>query len=116
MAGAGYIAASKQIPLTEVKYGVEAIFILYTYLLRWKSSFCFYYIKPPNFFSMLFMLYVIYYIYTHVNEEFSNQRHLICGLVFKIFAFGSYAMCMQAWFFSSFCYFSSNILRKKQKS
>jgi hypothetical protein len=34
MAGAGYIAASKKIPLTEVNYGIEAVFILYTYLLR----------------------------------------------------------------------------------
>jgi hypothetical protein len=34
LAGAGYIAASKGVASNEVNYGVEAAFLLYTYLIR----------------------------------------------------------------------------------
>jgi hypothetical protein len=34
LAGAGYIAASKGVASSEVNYGVEAAFLLYTYLIR----------------------------------------------------------------------------------
>jgi hypothetical protein len=34
LAGAGYIAASKGVASSVVNYGVEATFLLYTYLIR----------------------------------------------------------------------------------
>jgi hypothetical protein len=37
LAGAGYIAASKGVASSEVNYGVEAAFLLYTYLIRKKN-------------------------------------------------------------------------------